>query len=549
MKKTRKPQTKALAKAKKRLPPRKAKAGTPEEAFLEALSNFSAEDLSRFLESATDFDLDEDDAGSQFAHLIALCEEGPDADDDEVAELIVDLTSSLGDLRVAANGGDPNARREITDILERLDEALEDGLLDGASLMMIAKLLSDAGWRVPQRLKEASAGLLEMGPSRDAAESANPQDLLDSLVELSEQLENDEFELFEQISSMFEAFPAEAAAVFVSHIVALGRGALDRAIVGFALHREPEVAAAALDALAGIATRPVESLVVERLVRMRPWVAPERQPRLDAAIKALRQCAEPPVKAQTAPIEKLYLSVCDGAGAHQIIATTRSGRSRSALALLIKTEGVADLAVLDGMKKSDVDSLVATLKSTTPAAETDIASATRMLALGLADNLAHGAPPPYRLVQFVERLGLGPVTPHSDTPGEIGADCLGDAPADVEALARAYREIAGSELTSSWFEAGEAVEDLLAATKTRPQRLKKLLGAYLPQRRAFWARQCAISALALRGAPGIKPAPYGLSLALIARDLDSDRPLDENPLMREIAGATADAFAHNARWR
>jgi hypothetical protein len=255
------------------------------------------------------------------------------------------------------------------------------------------------------------------------------------------------------------------------------------------------------------------------------------------------------VKAEVAPIEKAYLSVCDGAGAHQIIVTTKSGRSRSALALLIKPEGVADLAVLDDMKKADVDRLVATLKSTTPAAETDLPSATRMLALGLADNLSHGVPPPYRLVQFVERLGLGPVTPRDDAPAEIGAECLGDQPGDADALTRAYREIAGSELTASWFEAGEAVEDLLAATKTRSQRVKKLLASYLPQRKAFWARQCALSALALRGPAGRTPAPYGRALALIARDLDSDRPVDEIPLMREIAGTTAEAFAHNARWR
>jgi hypothetical protein len=152
-------------------------------------------------------------------------------------------------------------------------------------------------------------------------------------------------------------------------------------------------------------------------------------------------------------------------------------------------------------------------------------------------------------VQFVERLGLGPVTPRSDTPAEIAAECLGDLPSDDAALASAYREIAGSELTAPWFEAGEAVEDLLAATKTRPQRIKKLLSSYLPQRKAFWARQCAISALALSGPAGSEPAPYGHALALIARDLASEKPVDEIPLMREIAGVTAAAFAHNGRWR
>ena len=553
MKKTKKTQTKAPAKAKKASPASKAES-TPEEAFLEALSNFSEDDLKRFLETAEvdddDIILDDfEDAESLFSHLLALCEEGEQADNDEFAEVLIDLGERLGDLRVSANGGDPGARREIAAVHEMLDDALEDGILDGASLMMIAKVLSDAGLKVPKRLKKASLSLLESAPQSEADDEAGPQHLLDSLAELSEELENDEFALFEQISSMFEAFPAEAAAHFVGNLVALGRGVCDRAIVGFALHREAAVATAALDALAGISARPVESLVIERLVRMRPWVAADRRPSLDAAIKALRQSAKAPVKAETGTVEKVFLSVCDGAGAHQIVATTRNGRTRSVLALLIKLDGVADLAVLEDLKKADADGVLATLKSTTPIAETDIATATRMLSLALADNLASGVPPPYQLVRFVERLGLGPVTPRHDTPAEIAADCLGDTSADPEALARAYREIVGSEITASWFEAGEAVEDLLAATRTRQQRVKKLLASYLPQRRAFWARQCAISALALSGAAGRKPEPYALSLALIARELASDRPVDEIPVMREIAGTTATAFAHNARWR
>ena len=458
------------------------------------------------------------------------------------------MVSSLADLKISANGGDSSARREIEAVLEMLDDALEDAQLNGGALMIIAKLLSDAGWTVPNRLKQATLGLLESGSQISDGGGADPQDLVASLQELAEQLDNDEFQLFDQIGSMFEAFPPDAAAHFVAKIVELGRGVLDRAVVGFALHPEAEVATAALEALSRISSRAVESVVVERMVRIRPWVAPERRSSLDAAIKALRSNAQAPVKTEVAPVEKAYLSVCDGAGAHQIVVVTKGGKLRSALALLIKPEGVADLAILDGMKKADVDQLIATLKSTTPAAETDIASASRMLSLALADNLANGVPPPFRLVQFVERLGLGPVTPRTETPTEIVAEQLGE-PADAAALVSAYREVADSELTASWFEAGAAIEDLLAATKTRPQRVKKLLASYLPQRKAFWARQCAISALALRGTAGRPPAPYCSALALIARDLASDKPIDQIPLMREVAEGTAAAFAHNTRWR
>ena len=56
-----------------------------------------------------------------------------------------------------------------------------------------------------------------------------------------------------------------------------------------------------------------------------------------------------------------------------------------------------------------------------------------------------------------------------------------------------------SEFKHQWFEAGEALEDLLYPIKGPKQRVAKLMKAYLPERRIFWAQLCAISALAMRG--------------------------------------------------
>jgi len=70
---------------------------------------------------------------------------------------------------------------------------------------------------------------------------------------------------------------------------------------------------------------------------------------------------------------------------------------------------------------------------------------------------------------------------------------------------------------------------------------------YLPGRRAYWAKTCALSALALRGPATKKPGPYAFELALLARDIASDKPIEKLPLMRAIAETTAEAFAYNAR--
>jgi hypothetical protein len=100
----------------------------------------------------------------------------------------------------------------------------------------------------------------------------------------------------------------------------------------------------------------------------------------------------------------------------------------------------------------------------------------------------------------VESLGLGPIHPDRASPMEIITGLLADLPAEQTnptAAARAHVEILDSEFKHQWFEAGEALEDLLYPVRDSKQRVAKLMKAYLPERRLFWARQCAISALAM----------------------------------------------------
>ena len=65
---------------------------------------------------------------------------------------------------------------------------------------------------------------------------------------------------------------------------------------------------------------------------------------------------------------------------------------------------------------------------------------------------------------------------------------------------------------------------MLYPDKGSQQRVAKLMKAYLPERRLFWARQCAISALALRGVEKTRHSPWK-QLALVGRDIASDLPL------------------------
>jgi hypothetical protein len=65
--------------------------------------------------------------------------------------------------------------------------------------------------------------------------------------------------------------------------------------------------------------------------------------------------------------------------------------------------------------------------------------------------------------------------------------------------------------------------------------------AYLPERRPFWARQCAISALVMHGDEKTGRSAWK-QLALVGRDIASDAPLDQIPLMKQVAETSVRAF-------
>ena len=145
---------------------------------------------------------------------------------------------------------------------------------------------------------------------------------------------------------------------------------------------------------------------------------------------------------------------------------------------------------------------------------------------------------------MTESLGLNPLYPDYASPMEIVSGLLIELPAEQTnpaSVARAHAQILNNEFEEQWFEAGEALEDALYPVRGYKRRVDKLMKDYLPGRRPFWARQCAISALALHGD---HKAPYPLweQLALVGRDIASDIPIDQIPLMKQIAEVSVQAF-------
>jgi hypothetical protein len=527
--------------------PRPARGRDADEAPLaDILNSLDAETLARVRETLrAEIGLlgdVEDDPLALFGEFLGRVEEAepPRLEDEELFEEVV---ASLTETAIEANGGEARARELRTAIYEKLDEALAAQRLDAAGLVLVAKVLNDSGWSVPDRLKVRVVELLESGDA--AAPGTSVGDLKSALADIAEAAEGDAFASYDALNSVLAAFPSEAAARMVATLGAERAPVLLHTLAGFAMHRDPALAIAAIEELKRAARgERVESVLVERLVRMRPWLPPDRQTRLDEAIRALRGNALAPVELSRPQSARCFVMACDGSGAGGALASLKAADGWRFVAAMTKPAGVEEVLSLEGLRKAEADATVRGMRDSVLAAQTDVAGIGRYLQLALGENLASLTPPPFKLVAFVENLGLGPLAPRCVPAADLIEEMLEGLPeteTDAEAVARAHKAVLGSPLAQQWLEAGEPVERLLAPIRGAKARARAMLAAYLPERRAFWARNCALTAFVLQ----LDRKTYGAlgrNLALVGRDIASGAPLEQIPLMREIAGLSVRAY-------
>jgi hypothetical protein len=271
------------------------------------------------------------------------------------------LEGALGELRLQANGGDVSAEHELAAVHNRVDHALGKGGFAPEVLMLLARAFAraelDPGWSLQEAMVSAMDAQSSSGPT-----VLNAEEISDHFAELAAALENDSFAIYAELASTAAAFPAEHQAGMAGALASSDNEAVREAALGFAFSPDPAVSSAALVAItqqgrAGL----VPSRVVDRLVRMRPWLSERRRANIDTAVRALRPKTASPVPLARWEIRSVLASLCDGAGAQSFFALTKRGRGFALASLLVKTEvGVADAWVREGMIKAEADALICT---------------------------------------------------------------------------------------------------------------------------------------------------------------------------------------------
>lgn len=460
------------------------------------------------------------------------------------------LESALNDLRIAGNGGDTAARAGLAQACQAVEAAVADHRLAPKVLMLIARAFAQAGLEPGAALKRATVEAMEARATDDPAPPRRGE-LAATLAPLAAALGHDPFAVHAEIAASGAAFPPEHRAAMAAELAASSIDGLQEAALGFLLDADPAPGMAVLEALRSHARRQaMPSRVVERLVSLRPWLPPARQPNLDAAIRALRPRTIAPVVRNEDEIKALLASLCDGAGAQSLFALFKRGRRFALASVLIKADvGVADAWVRMDMPKREADSIIARITVETEAVGVPISFVARRLSDALATNLAQNAPPPFGLLQVTEALGLGLLQPAALPALELAADLLASlSPEATGPMATRQAHLESVDwpqlfgTMASWFEAGAQVEALLRPIPSRRQRVAAVRERLLPGRRPYWAERCAWMAATLKDA-GSDESEEWVNFALVARDLASAEPLFEPPLLDVIAEATVEAFA------
>jgi hypothetical protein len=167
----------------------RAKSGS-DQALAEVLKSLDEATLVRVRESLrADMDFigdhfDEGDPVEMFdAFLDKLALLANETADEEDEESLDEMMLALTQLSIDDNGGDPQARAARAAIYEKLEEALAAERLDAPGLVLVAKILNDSGWRVPETLKASVVETLESaGPP---AEGVGASDIRSSLAEIA----------------------------------------------------------------------------------------------------------------------------------------------------------------------------------------------------------------------------------------------------------------------------------------------------------------------------------------------------------------------------
>jgi hypothetical protein len=430
--------------------------------------------------------------------------------------------------------------------------AYSEGRIDGALLLLILNQFVTAKLDVGDTLR---ATMLRAIEAQAATISTTEKNAFDALRSMLAEAGDDPFAAHAIIAETAEAMPEHVQLKLVESLLGESTETLSCAALGFLLSSLSAVRQGLCRALAHMpaglgAAGPVG---LRRMIAMRNWLPAADRSDLDAAIKAVRQkgvaCASWPAPAKV----EAYVSGFDGSGMQGIFVVAPDGRKRALAAMIGRLGmGVRDAWVRHGVGKREIKAMVGASNGQIGMTPVDLDYVGTAVRQFLAANEASGLLPPFGMLAFAEAAGLSSVNPEA-----IMADAMIErlvAAIEPERLTphAVMNSIASSVvwpfehvLFESWFEEGDEIDRLLSGKRqSKAKRVAAVLSGPVERNRRRWAEVLAWTAFTAKQQVD---GPDWRDLAIVARDLLSNRSLDHIPLAKHIAEQTVEVHEEKGR--
>ena len=453
------------------------------------------------------------------------------------------LGQTLEQLRQRSEAGNGQASMAMENVRTAIAQQMRMGKLVPTAAMALVSAFSRAGIEVGEDIR----GALDNAMIQTGAFQQNLPipDVAEMLKDLVEACAGDPFLIQSQFAELTAAMPAGLQLSLLEGLVLAADASLREAAIGWLL-AEPAIAAPLASMLEAAAGRGLVSATsVMNLMLIRNWVPEDRRRTIDAIIRAARAVGSTPEKRPAVQVRELLLSERDGAGAQSIFASIKEGRKNALVSILIKQDhGVRDAWVARSLSRPEIEDMLDHIASEMSVHETTAEDTALILRSALADDRV-GSTPPFGLVQAITLLGLSDVAPSFVSVDDLVASMLADADVaaiDAKAVEKAVRGsgrwLATNPQLDSWFENGDDVAAAIKGKRKIEDRFAAIIEKVLEPKRAYWASVVAWSAFAQRG--DCHNSDW-IEMALVAREMASERPLTAIPLARFIAVQTAEA--------
>lgn len=455
------------------------------------------------------------------------------------------IGAALDVLRMMDESRHPTAAGVVEELRSRLVAAARSGDLDPGLLMLIGRQFASAKLDIGDELRGLMVELA--GGEAHADPEATPEQLQAHYRGLAASLDQDPFAIHAELAESAQNFPEEQRIGLIASVVYSQVSAVRDASLGWLLDRSVTVSREVGVLIADAARQGLVSpQSCNRMILMRNWLPENRREQGDAAIRACQERGTRAAPAHTPDIRNIMLSGTDGAGAQSAFFVVKEGRSFALASILLKHGcGVRDAWVRRGVRRAEAEEMLRHINEEVEHFRASLEAVETCLSNALAMNVETRAPPPFGLIDFVEAVGLQSTRPLRKTGDALIDQLVDEIPAPRKRGCDVASALTASEhwpmiygAMQSWFEEGESVNGVLASVRPKKKRRDAVLDRILPERRTRWAELVAWTAIAVREEDRIA----WTDLALVARELRSERPLRDIPIAVWIARNTVDAF-------